>query len=608
MDKVKLLSDAIANQIAAGEVVQRPASVVKELMENSIDAGATSITVIIKDSGKTLIQVIDNGSGMSPTDARMCFERHATSKIKESLDLFNIRTMGFRGEALASIAAIAQMEMKTRREEDELATLIRIEGSEVKEQSFDQAPVGTNIAVKNLFYNVPARRKFLKSNPVEMRHILAEFQRVALANHKVQFSLFHNDIEIVNLSSANLSKRIVDTLDKSYQNQMAKCEIETDMVKIHGYVGNPQLAKKTRGDQYFFVNNRYIKSAYLNHAVISAFESTIPQGTYPFYVIFFEIDPGKIDINIHPTKTEIKFDNEQVIYAVLKAAVKQSLRVYNLTPSIDFDADINIGDFTSKIAVDPFKDVSKPSRSTRHTGYKDSAINRGDNLKHWEQMFESFSSDANREAEPELTFSSKANTQYEEEVNEDIDLLQVHNSFILAQVKSGLLIVHQKHAFERIYYEQYLKDFESGQVHSQQLLFPKTVTLSPIDYALSQDLLDLIKGIGFSLEEFGNNTYLINGVPSQFTDEDEAVLFKNILDTYKTNEPESGGSKKEALAKTLAKRYATRMQKNLDKTEAGSLINQLFKTSMPSISPDGKAVMTILSLDKVAELIFNNLN
>lgn len=602
MDKIKLLSDALANQIAAGEVVQRPASVVKELLENSIDAGATQVTLIVKDSGKALIQVIDNGSGMSPADARMSFERHATSKIRESIDLFTIRTMGFRGEALASIAAVAQVELRTRRAEDEVGALVRIEGSEVKGQEFIQTAQGTSIAVKNLFFNVPARRKFLKSNPVEMKHIIEEFQRIALAHPEVQFTLFHNEIEILHLPVAKLSKRITDTLDKSYRDQLAKCEIETDIVKVTGYVGKPQSAKKTRGDQYFFVNHRFIKSAYLHHAVVSAFESAIPEGTHPFYALFLEINPENIDINIHPTKTEIKFDNEQAIYAVLRSAVKQSIGVYNLTPSIDFDSDINLTNFPAPSPAE------RPARPTPSGVYRSSEMNKKDNLENWEKMFESFSSVVNTEAEPQqqVLFSSKANRAEDFNKTEETHIIQIHNTYILTQVKSGLMVIHQRYAFERVLYEKYLKDIQSSQTHSQQLLFPKTVTLSALDYALSQDILDMIRSIGFSIEEFGTHTYLINGVPSQFAEEDEAVLFKSILESFKENENNRALGKKETLARTLAKKYAGRMNKALDKTELTHLVEQLFETAMPAISPDGKPVMTILTLDKVGELIFTN--
>lgn len=618
MDVIRLLSDSIANQIAAGEVVQRPASVVKELMENSIDAKATSVQLIIKESGKQLIQVIDNGLGMSPTDARMCFERHATSKIKESADLFNIRTMGFRGEALASIAAVAQVELRTKRPEDELATLIKIEGSDLKTQEFVQSPQGTNLSIKNLFFNVPARRNFLKSNPVEMKHIIEEFQRIALAHPEVQFSLFHNDIEIYNLPEAKLSKRIVDVLDKSYRDQLAQCQIDSSFIKINGYVGNPQTAKKARGEQYFFVNKRFIKSSYLHHAVTGAFESTIPQGTHPFYALFIEIDPCHIDINIHPTKTEIKFDDEKAIYAILRSAVKQAIGVYNLTPSIDFEADINIGNFITQKSPSPSfetQNVRTDARTAMSNFEREprslSEINEKSNRSNWEKLFEGFGSKINQEDEEsqQIIFSSKAN-RVEDLVQlpkdgSDINAIQVHFQYIIAQVKSGLMLIDQQNAYERIFYEKYLKEISTQPNASQQLLFPRTVTLTAIEYAMSFEIIDMIRNIGFNVEEFGQNTYLINGVPSQFMDEDEGVLFKSIIEQYKINENNQKVDKKEALAKTLAKRNASKMAKFLSKLEMSSLINQLFETSMPSVSPDGKPVMSILSLEKIANLLLN---
>lgn len=613
MDVIRLLSDSIANQIAAGEVVQRPASVVKELMENSIDAKATSIQLIVKESGKQLIQVIDNGVGMSPTDARMCFERHATSKIKESADLFNIRTMGFRGEAMASIAAVAQVELRTKRAEDELATLIKIEGSDVKSQEFANNPQGTNLAIKNLFFNVPARRNFLKSNPVEMKHIIEEFQRIALAHPDVQFSLFHNEIEIYNLPEAKLSKRIVDVLDKSYRDQLALCQIDSSFIKITGYVGNPQTAKKARGEQFFFVNKRFIKSSYLHHAVTSAFESTIPQGTHPFYALFIEIAPSHIDINIHPTKTEIKFDDEKAIYAILRSTVKQAIGVYNLTPSIDFDADINIGNFVSKPQFKPDirQDAGKAISNFEREPKSLAEINQNANRNNWEKLFDGFGSKITQtEDEPQqMIFSSKIN-QAEELVQlpkdgTDINAIQVHQQYIIAQVKSGLMLIDQQNAYERIFYEKYLREINTTPNASQQLLFPKTVTLTAVDYAMSFEIIDMIRNIGFNVEEFGQNTYLISGVPNQFMDEDEGVLFKSIIEQYKINENNQKIDKKEALAKTLAKRNATKMSKHLNKPEMSSLINQLFETSMPSISPNGKPIMTILNLEKIATLLLN---
>jgi DNA mismatch repair protein MutL len=446
-----------------------------------------------------------------------------------------------------------------------------------------------------------------------MKHIIEEFQRIALAHPEVQFSLFHNEIEIYNLPEAKLSKRIVDVLDKSYRDQLAQCQIDSSFVKINGYVGNPQTAKKARGEQFFFVNKRFIKSSYLHHAVTGAFESTIPQGSHPFYALFIDIDPSHIDINIHPTKTEIKFDDEKAIYAILRSAVKQAIGVYNLTPSIDFEADINIGNYVTNLTPaanfrqDSTKMISDFEREPKSLG----EINEKNNRNNWEKLFEGFGSKINQqEDEPQqVIFSSKINRVDEivqlPKDGTDINAIQVHFQYIIAQVKSGLMLIDQQSAYERIFYEKYLKEINTHPSASQQLLFPKTVTLTAIDYAMSFEIIDMIRNIGFNVEEFGQNTYLINGVPSQFMDEDEGVLFKSIIEQYKINENNQKVDKKEALAKTLAKRNATKMSKSLTKPEMSGLINQLFETSMPSISPDGKPVMNILNLEKIATLLLN---
>jgi DNA mismatch repair protein MutL len=615
MDVIHLLSDSIANQIAAGEVVQRPASVVKELLENAVDAKASKIQLIVKEAGKNLIQVIDNGVGMSPTDARMCFERHATSKIKSSDDLFAIKTMGFRGEALASIAAVAQVELKTKRNIDELGSFIRIEGSEIKEQEIVQSPTGTNLLIKNLFFNVPARRNFLKGNPVEMKHILEEFQRIALAHPEIAFSLFHNEVEIYDLPPAKLSKRIIDVLDKSLKEHLANCETDTPLIKIKGYVGKPQASAKRRGDQYFFVNHRFIKSPYLHHAVTSAYEATIAQGAHPFYVLFLEIDPSHIDINIHPTKTEIKFDDEKTIYAILRSAVRQAIGAYNLTPSIDFESDINFGNISSSPKFSaPKTDWNAASSINNFENYNNSNSQKPlqrQNLENWQKLFQKPNETLIQADFPEnehpVLFSSKANQIHDiksihSEIN-DLNAIQIHNSFVLAQVKSGLMIIDQQAAHERIFYEKYLKELNTSPGFSQQLLFPKTVTLSAIDYEVSFEILDMIRKLGFNLEEFGQNTYVINGIPPQFMDEDEALAFKSIIEQYRINENNLKTDKKEVLAKTLAKRNAGKMAKWMSKTEISALINQLFETSMPAISPEGKATIKILNLNQLAEII-----
>ncbi|MGL4630018.1 MAG: DNA mismatch repair endonuclease MutL [Leadbetterella sp.] len=608
MDIIRLLSDSIANQIAAGEVVQRPASVVKELLENSLDAGATTISLILKEAGRVLIQVNDDGKGMSPTDARMSFERHATSKIQNSEDLFNIRTMGFRGEALASIAAIAQVEMKTKRREDELATLLKIEGSQIKDQSFGQAVDGTQISVKNLFFNVPARRNFLKSNPVEMKHILDEFQRVALAHPEVKFSLYHNDQELYKLPSTTIPKRIVDVLDASYRDQMAHCEVDTDYVKISGYIGKPQMAKKTKGDQFFFVNKRFIKSSYLHHAILKVYEGVISEGHSPFYVLFLEIDPKHIDINIHPTKTEIKFDDEKTVYAILRSGVAKSLGQYHMTPTIDFNSDIN----TDRLSSFFSSNANQLSTTLNRTGSSGGGFSGGtgisphmrDNTQNWQKMFDGFTTPILEEKQ-QVIFESKANelkSTFLLDNQGKENCIQIHNKYVLTQVKSGLMLIDQKKAFERIFYEKYLKEIQLKSAVSQQLLFPKTVSLGPGEFAVAIEILEMLNESGFALEEFGHHTLKINGVPSNFGKDDEVEVLKGILLQYQQELDTKGLDKKEKFTKTLAKRNAARMQKTLDETELSSFIHQLFETAMPSISPDGEPVLKILALQEIASL------
>jgi DNA mismatch repair protein MutL len=622
-DIIHLLPDSIANQIAAGEVVQRPASVVKELLENSIDAKATSIQVIIKDAGRTLIQVIDDGIGMSATDARMSFERHATSKIRTSDDLFEIRTMGFRGEALASICAVAQVEVRTRRIVDEIGSLIRIEGSDLKTQEAITSPKGSNIQVKNLFFNVPARRNFLKSNPVEMKHILDEFQRIALAHPDVGFTLFHNDVEVYNLPSGKLSRRITDIFGKSYREQLAACNEETPFVNLDGYVGKPESAKKGRGEQFFFVNKRYIKHPYLHHAVLSAFESTIPEGSSPFYVLFIDIDPSHIDINIHPTKTEIKFDDERAVYAILRSAVKRSLGVYNLTPSIDFESDINFGNVTntSRFAESPrpiqtsseslYNDFEKSSSFSNKSDYNPTQKSNSDN---WRKLYEGLdgfktNNQARFDFEPErpLTLGSKANDVSEEgkliSETEEINAIQIHKRFLVAQSKGGLMLIDQRAAYERILYEKYYNTLKNRNSFTQQLLFPKVIDLHPADFQLVIEIQDEIKALGFSIEEFGINTFKINGVPPEVQDESEKEIFEGLVQQFKTNQAELRLDRTENIARSFAKRSSGKYVGELSKIEINLLIHQLFETSVPAYTPSGEPIMTILTLDRLMELI-----
>ncbi|RYU95017.1 DNA mismatch repair endonuclease MutL [Emticicia agri] len=629
LDIIHLLPDSIANQIAAGEVVQRPASVVKELLENSIDARANTIHLIVKDAGRTLIQVIDDGIGMSATDARMSFERHATSKIRTADDLFAIRTMGFRGEALASIAAVAQVELRTRRLVDEVGTAIRIEGSEFKNQESVSCPKGTNFQVKNLFFNVPARRNFLKSNPVEMKHVLDEFQRVALAHPTITFTLYHNDVEVYNLPSGKLSRRIVDIFGKNYREQLATCEEETPFVNVDGYVGKPESAKKGRGEQFFFVNKRYIKHNYLHHAVLSAFEATIPEGSSPFYVLFLEIDPSHIDINIHPTKTEIKFDDERAVYAIIRSAVRRAIGVYNLTPTIDFESDINFGNITSTnrfndvpTPINPgIADFEKPRQGSGSSlpPAKDDAFRDKANTDNWRKLFEGLDSfKPNNQAnldfhtpeyqkEEPLTLGSKANDITDESKRlaeiKDISAIQIQNRFIVAQAKNGLMLIDQRAAYERILYEKYYNNLKNRNSFTQQLLFPKTLDLHPSDFQLVIEIQEEIKALGFSFEEFGQNTIKITGVPPEVQEENEREIFEGLVQQFKTNQANLQLDSIENVARSFSKKSSAKYIGELSKIEINLLIHQLFETAVPAYTPNGEPIMTILSLERLADLI-----
>ncbi|RYY15095.1 MAG: DNA mismatch repair endonuclease MutL, partial [Chitinophagaceae bacterium] len=513
-DIIHLLPDSVANQIAAGEVVQRPASAVKEMLENAIDAGATRIQLIIKDAGKTLIQVIDNGSGMSITDARMCFERHATSKVRKAEDLFAIRTMGFRGEAMASISAIAQVELRTRLHDEEVGTLLQIEGSDVVKQEPVATSAGTSILVKNLFYNTPARRNFLKSNPAEMRHIIDEFHRVVLPNPHISFSLHHDGAEIYRLPSATLKQRLVHLFGNNYNERLIPVEEETTIINLKGFIGKPAYAKKTRGEQYFFVNNRFIKDAYLNHAVLKAYQDLLPDDNFPLYVLFIDIDPSKIDVNVHPTKTEIKYLDEKSIYAIIHAAVKRSLGRFNISPSLDFNQETGFSNMISHkkpediippgIAFNPDFNPFSNDRPGQSRSYSAPAGNRLTNNANWESLYE-----INEQRIPE-----QATLAIQEEPDIPIaeskkQLMQVHNKYIVSQIKSGVMLIDQQAAHERVLYERFLLHLEDRMGASQQSLFPQTVTLSTNDFELAKSLLDDIKSLGFQVREFGRNTLVI---------------------------------------------------------------------------------------------------
>ena len=605
-DIIQLLPDSIANQIAAGEVVQRPASVVKELMENAIDAGATHIQVIVKDAGKSLIQVIDDGSGMSETDARMSFERHATSKIRKSEDLFIIKTMGFRGEALASIAAVAQVEMKTKRDKDELGALIKIEGSDIKSHGPVSCSNGTNICVKNLFFNVPARRNFLKSNPVEMKHILEEFHRIALSYPEKSFSLHHNDLDIYNLLPGKLSQRIVGIFGKSYKAQLTACLEETELVKIHGYIGKPEFAKKTRGEQYFFVNNRFVRHTYLHYAVMSAYENLIHERSIPFYVLFIEIDPARIDINVHPTKTEIKFENEKALYAVIAAGARMAMGANNILPSINFDSNIKITDM-----------MFSPNKQGTTYNQKFETSREISNRKNWNKVYENFQNDFLTERGyeeikiadldlpvQEITFSSKINNLEEKSIQEEFvgagkKFISIHNKFIAMQTRTGMLIIDRQLAHERVLYDRFMERITNHSGTSQQLLFPVAIQFNTGDFELLMEMDEEITGLGFLTSVIGKNTIAVNGVPAELLNGSEKSIIEGLIEQYKWNANLQIG-KQENVARSLARRSSVKPGSPLSDDETSALIEQLFSSTMPNLSPDGKSIFIILNTEKIS--------
>ena len=617
-DIIQLLPDSVANQIAAGEVVQRPASAVKELIENAIDAGADRIKLIVKDAGKTLIQVIDNGCGMSVTDARLCFERHATSKIRKAEDLFAIRTMGFRGEAMASIAAIAQVELKTKRVEDELGTVVNIEASKVIDQRPEALPSGTSIAIKNLFYNIPARRNFLKSNSVEMRHIIDEFQRISLANPSLFFSLHSDNNEIFHLSPGSLKQRIVHLFGNNYNQKLVPVEEETSIINIQGFIGKPEYAKKTRGEQFFFVNKRFIKDHYLNHAIMNAYEEVLPTDSFPLYVLFIEIDPAKIDINVHPTKTEIKYEDEKAIYAILRSAVKRSLGRYNIAPSLDFNQETSFSNLISAKPLDeiqaptisfnpnfnPFEGGSEPStlsKTSRAESYSKGLEKKIGIPQNWDTLYQI------AEQEDPIQLPLLPNESDSDEVfqlngeNKKV-FFQLHNRYILSQIHSGFMLIDQQAAHERILFEQYKEHLENNKGSSQQSLFPSTLELSASDFALMDELLPELQTLGFQLRPFGKTTYIIDGIPADLgTNVNEAKIVDQLLEDYKNNASELTLTKRENLARSLAKNAAIKPGTPLDNESISDLIDALFACESPNISIHGKPTIVTITLQELME-------
>jgi DNA mismatch repair protein MutL len=611
-DIIQLLPDHVANQIAAGEVVQRPASVVKELLENAIDAKATSITLLIKDAGKTLVQVTDNGIGMSVTDARLSFERHATSKIKAAEDLFNLHTKGFRGEALASIAAIAHVELKTKTDDSEIGTHLCIEGSKVISQEPAVVPKGTTISVKNLFYNIPARRNFLKSNPVETRHIIDEFHRVALAHPNVAFQMHHNGSDVFNLPASNSRQRIVNIFGSKTNEKLVPVHEETEILKVEGFVLKPEFGKKSRGEQFFFVNDRFIKSAYLHHAVASAFEGLIKNDIHPGYFLFLEVDPHSIDINIHPTKTEIKFDDEHSIYALLRATVKHSLGQFNIAPVLDFERDKGFDtpyEYSKKspiapsIEVDrdfnPFKE--KPKQGNIHFPFK------REQSASWESLYvglkDGFGSDRPTQ-EPslspvEMEFESEEVTGSlfeHEEMDTGQTTFQLQNKYIISPLKNGLMIVHQNLAHQRILYEELLKNITVKEAVSQQLLFPLQLHFSRPDVEIIEKVREQLEHTGFIFSQIKEETLEIGGIPVMILESHVVNLLSQLVHDIKEEVPESGFSQNDMLAKSMAKSMAIRSGVPLNREEREHLINQLFACKEPSVSPHNKLVFTTIDV------------
>ncbi|HEX8657413.1 MAG TPA: DNA mismatch repair endonuclease MutL [Hymenobacter sp.] len=683
-DIIQLLPEYLANQIAAGEVVQRPASVVKELLENAVDAGATQIQLIVKEAGKQLVQVVDNGAGMSPTDARMSLERHATSKIRSTEDLFRIRTLGFRGEALASIAAVAQVEIRTKQRDQDTGSLLLVEGSQVSSQQPTACPDGTSISVKNLFFNVPARRNFLKSNAVEMRHILDEFQHVALANPQIAFSLYQNELEVFGLPAGKLSQRIVALLGNGYKEQLAACEEVTHSIAVKGFVGKPESSKKSRGDQFFFVNNRFIRSAYLNHAVLAAYEGLLARDTHPFYVLFLELDPKSIDINVHPTKTEIKFEDEKTVYAVVRAAVKQSLGLHNIAPSLDFDGDVNFapirplragkGPGGATEVGDHLPAATPAARAADADGLRPDALaaaaSSAARLPASTTGFANFNADTRRDgyerqAPPRPTEQARRELEaFYRELGQPVRdkpgpegspprlpvtpapsepvasglatgpagggtaslglpepetqsarpgsaregggggsrAVQVQQRFVLVPVKSGVLLIDQEAARERILYEQYRQELSRAVGTSQTLLFPRTVTFSPTDFAVLRELTEPLHALGFLFAEFGPNTIAVEAIPAGMPAQDEKELLESLIEQFRTTAGPLKLDQSESLARALARRVATGTAgTRLPDAELNALADRLFACQVPGYTPDGRKTLVLLDGQQLAD-------
>ena len=606
-DNIQLLPDNVANQIAAGEVIQRPASVVKELMENAVDSGASHIKLILKDAGKTLIKVVDNGCGMSETDARLSIERHATSKISKADDLFSIKTIGFRGEALASIAAISHMEVKTRRSEDDVGVRLVIEGSHVKEQEPETVSQGTTVSVKNLFFNVPARRSFLKSDKAEYRHIIEQFQRVALVHPNLQFSLVNNERTIYQLHKGNAKNRIVEIFGSSYKKRLIPVESDTSLAKIYGYIGKPEYARKKRGEQYFFVNGRFIKHPYFNHAIMDAFADLLPEGYFPSYFIYFELPSERIDVNIHPTKTEVKFRDQKALYSIIGSMVKQGIGKFNLSPSIDFEVDPSMDTRPPKnpsevtppqIHIDPdYNPFKKQGEQQQMDQFRHKK-----NVDNWDKLYKlTPRGEEENPSQQQTAFKAEHITSDMDNRNQQQSgFLQAMGKFIISNVKSGLMVIDQHAAHERILYERFIHRLERKKQISQQQLFPKNVTFAAGDAELVWELLDELRAVGFDIKNSKDNEFVINGMPADM-DENEDVegFLDSMIESYRNNQMKVKSSKNINLAFAMAKNMAVQQGKILTNEEMQAIINNLFACDVPDWSPSGKLIVTIIKPEEL---------
>jgi len=623
-DIIQLLPDSVANQIAAGEVIQRPASVVKELVENAIDAGATAITINIKDSGRTLIQVIDNGKGMSPTDARMSFERHATSKIREANDLFAIRTMGFRGEALASIAGVADVEVRTRPHGEELGTFIHILGSAIQKQEADQCAEGTNFSVKNIFFNVPARRKFLKSNSSELKYIITEVQRVALANPELAIELYHNNSVIYNLPSENVRKRIVSLFGKNINQSLIPVDTTTSVINISGFIGQPKYAKKTFGEQFFFVNGRFMKHPFFNRAVQQAYDRILPPETFPSYFLYFEVDPATIDINIHPTKTEIKFEDERSAWHIIQASVREAMGKFNLMPSIDFDQagsiDIPLSPIPGskipepEIRINPNFNPFEQERGGDHDYSKATSYRDGQNRDNWQALYKGFEQDgipsdqtpvypSDISNEIELDAVQKTFTDEDIAIKENHNFLQFKNKYIITPVKSGLMVIDQRRAHERILFENFMRIIDNHLAISQRQLFPAVLELNAVDKEILIVINEELKSLGFEIRQGENNVFLVEGIPAMLSHLNALDLVQKLIEDFKNRPVDVKEEIKEHLALLLSQSSAINYGVSLKPEEISDLFNHLFACRTPNYSPSGKTVISIISFQDFEKLL-----